>query len=127
MPWRWRRSSVSNFGRRKRRDLPRVTRARASPDVRVPGAGYIAVAEHVIGLMLSMTKKIALLDRMFHRDKRWPAEYYEGAVSVGSVLDKKVLGIVGFGFIGRELKSGRRSSRCSTTCAPSASDTTNAM
>lgn len=70
--------------------------------VHAAGAGYIAVAEHAVGLMLALAKKIALLDRKFHRDKRWPVEWGSLA-TVGTVLDGKALGIVGFGYIGREI------------------------
>ena len=59
------------------------------------GSNYEAVAEHALGMMLGLAKKIALANRAMLRSdaiNRW--DY------VGSELKGKVLGIVGIGTIG---------------------------
>jgi D-3-phosphoglycerate dehydrogenase len=70
------------------------------------GAQYTAVAEHAIGLMLSLAKRIGWSDRAFRREKR----YQDRARFAGSgwpgfpqEIGGKTLGILGFGFIGRDL------------------------
>ena len=75
--------------------------------VNAAGSQYTAVAEHGIGLMLArFTKRIAYCDRVMHAERR----FIERSVFSGSgwpglptQLQAKTLGIVGFGFIGRDL------------------------
>src|SRR5262245_43997916 len=74
--------------------------------VNAAGAQHAAVAEHGVGLMLSLAKRIAYSDRIFHAERRfvgrepfmgdeWPGWAHE--------LSGSTVGIVGFGFIGRDL------------------------
>ncbi|WP_152043239.1 hydroxyacid dehydrogenase [Salinigranum salinum] len=59
-----------------------------------PGANAQAVAEHTIGLLLAVRKKLLVADRDV-RDGMWQREKY-----VGHELSGDVLGIFGFGNIG---------------------------
>jgi hypothetical protein len=72
--------------------------------VNAAGAAYGPVAEHVIGLALSLLKCIAIPDRVAHSQS--------SALSSGQILNRprlpsmlngKTIGIVGLGFIGREI------------------------
>lgn len=73
--------------------------------VHAAGAAYIPVAEHAIGLMLSLLKWIAAADRHAHATgtQRSNIETFTTYGGMPSVLWGKTIGIVGFGFIGREL------------------------
>ena len=62
------------------------------------GAGREAVAEHVLGFMLTLSKKISLADRVIRRSNTW-----DRATFTGNDLLGKTLGIVGFGQIGMRL------------------------
>ena len=80
--------------------------ARGIPVVNAAGAQHAAVAEHAVGLMLSLAKRIAVSDRVFHEQKRFlPREHFTGDGWPGwpEEIDGKTIGIVGFGFIGRDL------------------------
>ncbi len=70
------------------------------PVVHAAGAAYRSVAEHAIGLMISLSKRIAYYDRYFHTHKEYPPPSQGG---YGNQLHGKTVGIVGFGFIGRDL------------------------
>ncbi|MCH2173200.1 hydroxyacid dehydrogenase [Myxococcota bacterium] len=70
------------------------------------GSQYTAVAEHALGLALSVAKRIGYSDRFLHREKRfidrsvftgdgWPGFPHE--------ISGKTVGLLGFGFIGRDL------------------------
>jgi D-3-phosphoglycerate dehydrogenase len=62
------------------------------------GPGAEAVAEHALGLMLALAKKIVVSDRAMRR-----TAVEDRAPLRGSELLGKVLGVVGFGAIGRRL------------------------
>jgi D-3-phosphoglycerate dehydrogenase len=62
------------------------------------GPGAEAVAEHALGLMLSLTKKIGLADRLLRR-----SGVGDRSVLQGSELRGKTLGVVGLGRIGARL------------------------
>jgi D-3-phosphoglycerate dehydrogenase / 2-oxoglutarate reductase len=62
------------------------------------GAGREAVAEHVLGFMLTLSKKISIADRVIRRSNAW-----DRAAFTGNDLLGKTLGIVGFGQIGMRL------------------------
>jgi D-3-phosphoglycerate dehydrogenase len=62
------------------------------------GPGAEAVAEHVLGLMLGLSRKIAQADRALRRAPLRDRELFRG-----SELRGKVLGVVGLGRIGRRL------------------------
>ncbi len=57
-----------------------------------------SVAEHDLGLMLAINKKIALADRSIRMGKSKPREYFDGVE-----LKDKTLGLVGVGHIGSTL------------------------
>jgi D-3-phosphoglycerate dehydrogenase len=62
------------------------------------GAGAEAVAEHALGFMLALSKKIIQADRVIRRTAEWDRFAFKG-----NDLRGKTLGIVGFGQIGRRL------------------------
>lgn len=62
------------------------------------GPGAEAVAEHVLGFMLALSKKIAQADRALRRAPLGDREIFRG-----SEIRGKVLGVVGLGQIGRRL------------------------
>jgi D-3-phosphoglycerate dehydrogenase len=62
------------------------------------GPGAEAVAEHALGFMLALCKKIALADRLVRRER-----IADRSGLVGRELRGKTLGIVGLGAIGRRL------------------------
>jgi D-3-phosphoglycerate dehydrogenase len=72
--------------------------------VNAAGANYVQVAEHVIGLALSLLKLIAIPDRAAHRDSRQTtnAELFD-SVGLPTILSGRTIGVIGFGFIGREV------------------------
>jgi D-3-phosphoglycerate dehydrogenase len=70
------------------------------PVVHAAGAAYRSVAEHAVGLMISLSKRIAYYDRYFHTHKEYPPPSPSG---YGNQLHAKTVGIVGLGFIGRDL------------------------
>lgn len=74
--------------------------------VNAAGAQSAAVAEHAIGLALSLAKRIAVSDRIFHTEGRFVGrEHFTGPGWPGwpHELRDKTIGIVGFGFVGRDL------------------------
>lgn len=75
--------------------------------VNAAGAQASAVAEHAIGLMLALGKRIAASDRLLRRERRFPdrREYLGDAWPVGAPreLHGRTLGLVGLGEVGREL------------------------
>jgi phosphoglycerate dehydrogenase-like enzyme len=77
----------------------------ALPVVHAAGAAYEPVAEHVIGIMLSLTKWIAQTDRHAHANRRGQSNraMLLSDVPTPSTLWAKTLGIVGLGFVGRSL------------------------
>ncbi|MFI6691183.1 NAD(P)-dependent oxidoreductase [Streptomyces sp. NPDC050433] len=84
-------------------DLEAAT-AHAVPVVNAAGAAYVPVAEHVIGMALSLLKLIALPDREAHTSghQRSNGELLASGL-MPSVLWRKTIGIIGYGFIGRSL------------------------
>ena len=66
--------------------------------VNTPEANAESVAEHNLGLMLSLAKKIGAADRMLREDRLGRREDY-----IGTELKDKKLGLVGLGRIGSEL------------------------
>jgi D-3-phosphoglycerate dehydrogenase len=74
--------------------------ARGVPVVHAAGAAYVSVAEHAVGMMLSLSKLIAYHDRYFHIHKKYPPPIPGG---YGHELHAKTVGIVGLGYIGRDL------------------------
>src|SRR5262249_57991983 len=80
--------------------------ARGIPVVNAAGAQHAAVAEHALGLLLSLVKRIAVSDRIFHTEKRFVGrDSFTGDGWPGwpEELSGKTIGLVGFGFIGRDL------------------------
>ena len=74
--------------------------------VNAAGAQHSAVAEHAVGLMLSLAKRIAASDRIFHAEGRFVGrEHFTGDGWPGwpHEIGGKTIGIVGFGFVGRDL------------------------
>ncbi|MGH6861002.1 MAG: hydroxyacid dehydrogenase [Phyllobacterium sp.] len=70
--------------------------ARDVPVLRSMGSNALAVAEHTIALVLTLLKQIARLDRAT-KDGEWLKSGFIGRDIAGSVI-----GLVGFGSIGRE-------------------------
>ncbi|HWH19866.1 MAG TPA: NAD(P)-dependent oxidoreductase [Solirubrobacterales bacterium] len=68
------------------------------------GVNAAPVSDETIGLMLSAALRIGYVDRYMHRERRWIylADLAERDMYPGMISGKTV-GIVGFGFIGREV------------------------
>ncbi len=67
------------------------------------GANAPAVAEHAVGLMLALCRRIADTDRLAHETKKVDALRVMQTPPRLSLLSGKTLTIVGFGFIGRTI------------------------
>jgi D-3-phosphoglycerate dehydrogenase len=67
------------------------------------GTQYNAVAEHAIGLMLSLSKRIAWSDRLMHNTGKYPPRSLYTGDGFPQEIDRKTVLILGFGFIGRDL------------------------
>jgi len=67
------------------------------PVLITPFANYESVAEHVLGLMLALSKDIPRLDARM-REGHWDKPHYRGME-----LSTKTLGLIGFGRIGRRV------------------------
>ena len=59
------------------------------------GGNANSVAEHALGLMLALTKRIVECDRLLHRERGWPRERV-----MGREIQGKTLGLVGIGHVG---------------------------
>ncbi len=78
-------------------DVETATRKRIVV-VNTPEANAESVAEHNLGLMLSLAKKICTADRVLRQDRLKKREDY-----IGVELKDKKLGVIGLGRIGSEL------------------------
>jgi D-3-phosphoglycerate dehydrogenase len=67
------------------------------------GANAPAVAEHAVGLMLALCRRIADTDRLAHETKKVDALRVMQTPPRLSLLSGKTLTIIGFGFIGRTI------------------------
>ncbi len=72
------------------------------------GVNAAPVSDETVALMLAAALRIGYVDRFMHREKRWIflADLDEGGHSEGhypGMVSGKTVGIVGFGFIGREV------------------------
>jgi D-3-phosphoglycerate dehydrogenase / 2-oxoglutarate reductase len=67
------------------------------------GANAPAVAEHAVGLMLALCRRIADTDRLAHATKKVDAMRVMQTPPRLSLLRGKTLTIIGFGFIGRTI------------------------
>jgi len=77
-------------------DIAAATELRI-PVLITPLANYESVAEHVLGLMLSLAKDIPRLDGRV-REEHWDKPHYRGVELCG-----RTLGLIGFGRIGRRV------------------------
>src|SRR5712691_8833932 len=77
-------------------DLDTATR-KGIAVMNTPGANAVAVAEHALGMMLSMARHICRADALMHASK-WEKKSLQG-----TELRGKTLGIVGLGRIGMEV------------------------
>jgi D-3-phosphoglycerate dehydrogenase len=77
-------------------DLP-AARERGVPVVYTPEANTESVAEHFVGLALTLAKRLRLADQAL-RAGRWGARYD----LIGAELKGKTLGVLGFGRIGQQ-------------------------
>jgi D-3-phosphoglycerate dehydrogenase len=68
--------------------------------INAPGANAPAVAEHTVGLMLSLARRIADSDRSMHLEQRVVPGRLALTPPALSTLSGKTLGLVGLGFIG---------------------------
>ncbi len=75
------------------------------------GAQYSAVAEHAVGLMLSLAKRIGVTDRLLRSAPYPPLQHFTGNDWPGfpEEIDSKTVGILGYGFVGRDLAHKCRS------------------
>src|ERR1700722_19056885 len=69
--------------------------------VNAAGSNAVPVSEHAIGLLLSVSRKIAQLDRRAHRESR--GLHYLDVGEFPPVLQGSTLGLVGLGAIGRRV------------------------
>lgn len=81
-------------------DVPAATE-RGVVVVNAAGNNVVPVSEHVLGLLLSLTRKIGITDRTAHREKR--SLHVSELGGFPGTLRDKTLGLVGFGRIGREV------------------------
>lgn len=68
------------------------------------GVNAAPVADEAIGLMIALAMQLGHVDRTMHREKRWVA--FADLVAAGRtprMITGKTVGIVGFGFVGREI------------------------
>jgi phosphoglycerate dehydrogenase-like enzyme/NAD(P)-dependent dehydrogenase (short-subunit alcohol dehydrogenase family) len=68
------------------------------------GVNAAAVADEAVGLMLSLAMQIGYVDRFMHREGRWIA--FGDLAPSGHhprMISGKTAGVVGFGFVGREI------------------------
>ncbi len=72
------------------------------PVVNNVGIGPVPVAEHAVGLMLSLARRIVAGDRGVRRD-HWACRERLIGPDLGIELTGKTVGIVGFGFIGQRV------------------------
>ncbi|UGS33676.1 NAD(P)-dependent oxidoreductase [Capillimicrobium parvum] len=69
--------------------------------VNAAGNNYPAVAEHAVALMLALSRRVAVVDRPAHRDKRvWTSQETGGWPGL---LRAKTLGLIAFGYTAREV------------------------
>ncbi|GEM_PF-40615 len=68
-----------------------------------PNGNANSVAEHTVGLMLGLCRRIAERDRAIHRDKKMDMMAVMQRGTPLSNLNGKTLGIVGYGFVGRTI------------------------
>lgn len=67
--------------------------------VNTPEANDISVAEHFFGLALILSKMLKKAEKAFREEGRWEARYQY----IGNELHGKILGILGFGKIGKAI------------------------
>jgi D-3-phosphoglycerate dehydrogenase len=79
-------------------DLQAATE-RGIPVVYTPDANTESVADHTIGLMIAVAKKIPQAHYALTRDKNWSIRYE----CIGTEIYKKTLGLIGLGRIGRSV------------------------
>ncbi len=72
------------------------------PVVNNPGVGPRPVAEHVVGMMLALTKRIAVADRRLRTDG-WTTRRAFLNEEMGGELTGKTVGIIGLGAIGTHI------------------------
>lgn len=68
-----------------------------------PNGNANSVAEHTVGLMLGLCRRIADRDRAIHRDRKMDMMAVMQRGAPLSNLNAKILGIVGYGFVGRTI------------------------
>ena len=78
-------------------DVPACTEAGVLV-VNQAGSNADAVAEHAVGMMLALTKKMVQTDRSLRRSERTPREQFKGWNAHG-----RTVGIVGLGNVGRRV------------------------
>lgn len=84
-------------------DIAAATEA-GIPVVNNVGIGPNPVAEHTIGIMLALAKRIVVGDRRL-RSQGWACRERLLGADLGTELSGKIVGIVGFGFIGQRVAS----------------------
>jgi D-3-phosphoglycerate dehydrogenase len=71
--------------------------------VNAPGGNAPSVAEHAVGMMLSLVHRLADADRYAHVEKKSDSMRLMTSGPRPALMGGKTIGIVGFGFIGRTL------------------------
>ena len=74
-----------------------TARARGVKVINAPDANTLAVAEHALGLIIAIARHIPAADASMKQGK-WEKKRY-----LGTLLEGKTLGIIGFGRIGRQV------------------------
>ena len=74
-----------------------TARARGVKVINAPDANTLAVAEHTLGLLIALARHIPAADASMKQGK-WDKKRY-----LGTLLEGKTLGIIGFGRIGRQV------------------------
>ena len=75
---------------------------RGIPVVYAPGRNSGAVAEFTVGMILAATRNIPLAHGSLTRERRWRGDLYVHE-KVGPELNSSVVGLIGFGAIGRKV------------------------
>lgn len=86
----------------------RAAAERGIPVFNAPGGNAVGVSEHALGLMLALTRRIDATARFSRETGKWARQFAMTSSPRLSVLRGKTLGLVGYGFIARQLAESAR-------------------